>query len=85
MLRAVVDGYKEHLFDLECLSVHTGFWAGYYHSKKPKPLASILSRLLREHDKAKKARGLKKPKPDVNVDAFLERERRFRARMQKEG
>lgn len=70
---------------MECLSVHTGFWAGYYQSKKPKPLAYILKRLLKDHKKVKKEKGPKKSKPDVDVNAFLERERQFRARMQKGG
>ena len=81
---AVIDGYQEHLFDLKCISVYQGFWAGYYgNTKRPKPLSTVLSSLLKEHVKAKQARrGNKpeKPRPDVDVTAFLERERAFKSK-----
>lgn len=86
-LQAVIEGYQEHLFDLKCISVYQGFWAGYYsNSKHPKPLGTVLNQLLREHKKAKKQNSrnqMQKPKPDVDVAAFLEREKRFKAKQVK--
>lgn len=79
-LRAVIEGYQEHLFDLKCLSVYQGFWAGYFgNSKKPKSLNSILMKLVKEHQQQKKRQHSKKSvsKPAVDVDKFLARERRF--------
>lgn len=84
---AVIEGYQEHLFDLKCLSVYQGYWAGYYsNSRHPKPLSSVLSSLAREHKKAKKQNTnskAKKPRPDVDVAKFLEREQKFKARLVK--
>ena len=80
---AVVEGYQDHLFDLKCISVSQGFWAGYYsNAKRPKPLQSILNTMLQEHQKSKKRRSrnqLNRPKPEVDVETFLERERKFKA------
>ena len=83
VFRACVAGYEDHLFDLQLLAVHGGFWSGYYsNSKKPKPLGTILKKLIREKDPAKH----KSPHADtVDVEAFLERERRFKERMRTEG
>lgn len=81
---AVVDGYQEHLFDLKCISVYQGFWAGYYgNAKRPKPLGTVLNSLLKEHKKLKQKQSRNKPnkpRPEVDVEAFLERERKFKAR-----
>lgn len=77
MLRAYVQGYQEHLFDLQCLAVHQGYWAGYYRSRKPKSAKTILNRMVREHEKAvKKASGKSKyiPKPEVDLDRFMQLE-----------
>ena len=82
MFQACVEGYQDHLFDLKCIAITQGFWAGYYgNSKRPKPLSSILTSLEREHQKSKKRRGTKKldvtkPSMEVEVDTFLARERK---------
>lgn len=84
---AYVEGYEEHLFDLQCLAVHQGFWAGYYQSKKPKALGRVLKMLQTQHEKAKeKIKNKNKPKgpkPDVDVDEFLRREQLFKSRLQR--
>ena len=78
MLNAVIEGYQDHLFDLKCIAVYQGFWAGYYgNAKKPKPLSSVLSTLHKDHLKHKKKKGtISKPREEVNVEQFLERERK---------
>lgn len=86
MFIAVIEGYQEHLFDLKCIAVYQGFWTGYYsNSKHPKNLSSILTSLQREHNKAKKRKKNKVAKPavDVDVEQFLERERQFKAKLNK--
>lgn len=46
---AYVEGYGDRLFDLQLLSVHTGFWAGYYTgSKKPKSIKKIIELLVQK-------------------------------------
>lgn len=84
MVRAMVEGYQEHLFDLQCLAVHQGHWAGYFQSKKPKPASSILEKMERDHRrelKRAKSKGKSVAKPEVNVDQFLQREQRRMAFM----
>lgn len=80
-LQAYIEGYQDHLFDLKCIAVFQGFWSGYYsNSKKPKSLTSILNTLNKEHLNAKKkqqgASTISKPSVEVDVDAFLARERK---------
>ena len=87
MLNAYIEGYEEHLFDLQYLAVHQGFWAGYYQSKKPKALGKVLKMLQLQHEKAKKKAKSKGqvdgPKPNVDVDEFLRREQQFKSRLQR--
>lgn len=76
------------MFDTKCLAVIQGYWAGYYQSKKPRPVKDVLSRLIRDHDKAKKHEQIAKGqinRPEVDVDAFLEKERRLRQSQQEKG
>ncbi len=75
MFRACVNGYQEHLFDMQCLAVQQGFWAGYYQSKKPKPVNIIIEKLERERRKVLN-KGKNIPKPEVDVSKYLEREAR---------
>lgn len=86
-LRAVIAGYQEHLFDLQCLAVHQGYWAGYYsNSKKPKSLNSILKKLFTEHRKSKiKVATKALPKPEVDLDTFMQRERKLNAFLERSG
>lgn len=77
MLQAYIDGYQEHLFDMQCLAVHQGYWAGYYQSKKPKSASTILEKMVRDHNRAlkrEKSKGKSIPKPEVDVDKFLQLE-----------
>lgn len=84
MLQAYIEGYQERMFDLQCLAVHQGFWAGYYQSKKPKPVHVILQKLFKEHSKrGKKHTQGNAEKPEVNLDQFMEREARRQAYLAK--
>lgn len=84
MLQAYIEGYQERLFDRQCLAVHQGFWAGYYQSKKPKSIKTVLTQLIRDHEKQKlKEKNIEVKKPEVDVEAFLEQERRLKASLQK--
>lgn len=79
-MRAVIQGYQDHLFDLKCLTVYAGYWAGYYSSaKRPKPVGTILQELLNSH---KRAEGHSLQKPEVDVEEFLRREEEFNRRLQ---
>lgn len=80
-LKAVLQGYQDHLFDLKCLMVYAGYWAGYYSSaKKAKPIGTILQELLNSHKRSRKG---KEALPDVDVEAFLKREAEFNRRLQR--
>ena len=74
VFKAVVRGYSDHIFDLQILSVHQGYWAGYYsRAKKPKSLDTILKKLLKAKSKDHIKKSQKKA-TDVDVDTFLKRE-----------
>ena len=69
------------MFDLETLGVQSGYWSGYWSHpgrKNAKPLKSILEELLREHNKKSSDK-----KPDIDVEAFLATEARFRRRQER--
>ena len=77
--RAYAKGYENHLFDLECLMVHAGHWAGYYsNAKRPKPLGTILKELCEKRTKKQEQKSIEKP--DVDVDEYLRREQSFNRR-----
>lgn len=81
MVNAYIEGYQDHLFDLKCIAVYQGFWTGYYsNTKKPKSLTTVLTTLHKDHLKSKKRRSkntdISKPREEVNVEQFLERERK---------
>lgn len=73
------------MFDLKCLTVCAGYWTGYFsNSKKPKSLGSILSALAKEHSEAKRTKNTTKiTRPEVDVEAFLRKEERLRAHLQR--
>ena len=88
-LQAVVAGYQDHMFDLECLAVNIGFWCAYYtNAKRAKPINTVLTKMQHMHDKYKQnvdGTSIVKPKPDVDVEAFLEQERAFKERSEQLG
>lgn len=72
----MVEGYTERLLDQQIQGLFTGYWAGYYSNSgsRTKPVKTILEKL-------EKARAGTEQVPDVNVEAFLEIEKRFKERM----
>lgn len=80
MFNAYVDGYSDHLFDQQVIAVQTGYWAGYYSkAKHPKNIKTILTTMLRKRQNAEKK--VKTPAPEVDVEAFLAMEQRFKEKM----
>lgn len=74
-LNAYIEGYGDRLFDQELISVHTGYWVGYYlGSKKPKPLHTILERLVQRKQKVSNPQ---QHVDTVDVEAFKSLERRL--------
>lgn len=79
MFRAVVDGYSDHIFDLQVVAVQQGYWSGYYNrAKKPKGIDAIVKKLFNSKEKgsSKSKRPKQKKADDVDVEAFLAMERR---------
>lgn len=75
MFRAVIKGYSDHMFDLQLIAVHQGYWSGYYNrAKKPKNLETILKKMFRVREKSDDSRKQKKVE-DVDVEGFLAMER----------
>lgn len=85
VFRAVVKGYSDRLLDMQILSVQTGYWAAYYvgskHTKKPKDVAaSMLQAHMKSEDRQQKV-AVSAPAPAADVDTFLAREARFKAKL----
>lgn len=82
MLKACIQGYSDHLFDLETVGIKAGFWAGYYSkAKRPRSYVRVIKDLI------KKRRLGKSPanKPNVDVEAFKSMENKFWAAYSQKG
>lgn len=76
MFKAVVKGYSDHVFDLQLIAVHQGYWSGYYNrSKKPKNLGTILKKMFNAKEKTEESPCKQKKVEDVDVESFLAKER----------
>ena len=76
MFKAVVKGYSDHIFDLQLVAVHQGYWSGYYsRAKKPKNLETILKKLFKAKEKGEDKHHKQKKGDDVDVESFLAKER----------
>lgn len=88
MFQAYVEGYQEKLFDQQCLAIHQGYWVGYFFSKHPKPVNTVLEQTINKHQQALKKQKRKNkniPKPEVDIETFLKREERRMAYLMKQG
>lgn len=75
VFKAVIKGYSDHIFDLQLVAVHQGYWAGYYsRAKKPKNIETILKKLFKAKEKGEDKPKQKKVE-DVDVEKFLAMER----------
>lgn len=76
MFKAVVKGYSDHIFDLQLVAVHQGYWSGYYsRAKKPKNLETVLKKLFKAKEKGEDGPHRQKKVEDVDVESFLAKER----------
>ena len=81
--KACVAGYSDRLFDYQILSVHAGYWSGYYSgAKRPKPLNTILQRLFKEKQRADHPQ---KHVSNIDVASFMEMEARFKQQLAQRG
>lgn len=82
VFRAVIKGYSDHIFDLQLVAVHQGYWSGYYNrAKKPKSLETIMKKLFKAKEKSADKVAQQKAE-DVDVETFLAREQRRLSKMQ---
>ena len=76
VFKAVIKGYSDHIFDLQLVAVHQGYWSGYYNrAKKPKSLETILKKLFKAKEKNDDGPHKQKKVEDVDVEGFLAMER----------
>ena len=76
VFKAVIQGYSDHIFDLQLVAVHQGYWSGYYNrAKKPKNLESIIKKMFKAKEKKDTAPYKQKKVEDVDVEGFLAMER----------
>lgn len=86
MVQACIFGYMDSVLDQQLVAVQTGFWAAYYsNSKHPKSVQQISESMLTKHARIKDAQNkASTPRPDVDVEAFLEREAKFQAKLRQQ-
>lgn len=87
MFNAYVRGYSDQLLDQQILAMQTGHWAAYFvGSKHPKSTKELAEKMLKDHLKQDaKLKNPSAPRPDVDVEAYLEKEARFKAKMEQQG
>lgn len=85
VLKSVIQGYGDAILDQQILALQSGFWSAYYaNAKHPKPLSKVAEEMVRRHN-CKVESHISTPKPDVDVEAFLEMEAQFRTRLEHQG
>ena len=83
VVQAYVKGYSDRLVDQQILALQSGYWSAYYSSSKhPKPMSKIAETIVERHRKAEEKSKGSINKPAVDVEAFLETERNFLARLE---
>ena len=83
---AVVQGYSDRLLDQQILAAQTGYWASYYiGSKHPKSVKTLTEEMMRKHQRKQDATNVSTPRPEVDVNAFLEREAKLKAKLAEQG
>nr|DAD55415.1 MAG TPA: hypothetical protein [Siphoviridae sp. ctoNj20] len=76
LLGAVVQGYTDRVQDQELLAVQSGYWSGYWsNSKHPKSLKQVVDLITRNRKPQHQQHS-----NDVDVETFLEMERKFNER-----
>lgn len=76
VFNAYIEGYGEHMFDYQLLAAHVGYWAGYFQSKRPKPLEAVLNKLIKAHKNPQQ-----KHTDEVDVESFLKQQEEFNRRL----
>ena len=76
VFNAYIEGYGEHMFDYQLLAAHVGYWSGYFQSKRPKPLETVLDKLIKAHKNPQQ-----KHVSEVDVEAFLKQQEEFNRRL----
>lgn len=85
MVQAYVKGYGDRMLDNQIIALQAGYWSAYYSGvKHPKPVNKIAEDMVRRH-KLEDAKKLSAPKPDVDVDAYLEMEAQFKSKLEQQG
>lgn len=84
---AYTKGYSDRLLDQQILAMQTGHWAAYFvGSKHPKSPKELAEKMCNEHKKLDaKLENPAAPRPEVDVEGFLEREARFKAQLEQQG
>lgn len=85
MFKAFVAGYEDYIFDLQVVATYCGYWSGYYsRTKKPKTLKNVLESMFKRRSRGEHYSKSKSNAPDVDVEEFLAREQRFKARLEQQ-
>lgn len=86
MVQAVIRGYSDALLDQQIVALQSGYWSAYYTGgKHPKPVNQIAEDMINRHKRQGAKKKMSTVKPDVDVEAFLEMEAQFKARLEQQG
>lgn len=79
VFKACIKGYSDHLFDMQLLCAHQGYWAGYFvKAKRPKTLQAIIDKMIRSRDEDSVQ---SKHADSVDVQEFMRTEELFKERL----
>lgn len=85
MVQAVIKGYGDAILDQQVIALQSGFWSAYYAgTKHPKPVQKVAEDMIQRHKK-QDAKPMSVHRPDVDVEAFLEMEAQFKAKLEQQG
>lgn len=87
VFNAYTKGYADRLLDQQIIAMQTGHWAAYFvGSKHPKSPSELAKNMQRAHAKQDaNTKNPSAPRPDVDVEGFLEKEAKFKAKMEQQG
>lgn len=83
IFKACVAGYEDRLFDLQVVSVYSGYWSGYYsNSRKPKKLDRIIQMMETERLKSRgeKTCSSQKHSNTIDVESFIAQDNAFKTK-----
>lgn len=75
VFNTLVEGYSDRLVDLQSIAAQTGYWSGYYQTKRPRKIKDVVNSILKNKER-KQIRKQKTATTEDDILKFQERELR---------